>query len=368
MTTEARRARTAFALADASGAITESGEANAEIGDDGLTVGPVTVSFLDADFLSAADYRIELSLWPAGRLVLSQLGRRFDTFHQELRQVRNQARVRGLLAHGIAMPEVFPGALVSDTGQVPSEFQLYDTHITVVPADGDPWQIPLGAVTVVRSQREPPAVTLETSTGSTILGQLARRREACHAAIVERREAQRSLLAELTGQSGFSDGSGVMRAEVRCFEQLLERFTAPDRVACSSALVAIATGEPRLGFVQLLDPDAERHACPAPLPENWAVFLLVPVGPLTVLEILAGPAAATYVFRDEIEAVNRDLQLLHFRRAPLALTAEQAALTPSNLQRLALRRLEPLQRLRSSTTARLIHNEGWQNALRGALA
>jgi hypothetical protein len=44
------------------------------------------------------------------------------------------------------------------------------------------------------------------------------------------------------------------------------------------------------------------------------MFLLVPVGPLTVLEILAGPAAATYVFRDEIESVNRDLQLLHFRR------------------------------------------------------
>ena len=85
-------------------------------------------------------------------------------------------------------------------------------------------------------------------------------------------------------------------------------------------------------------------------------------------QILAGPAAATYLFRDEIEAVNRDLQQLHFRRAPLALTADEAELTPSNPQRLALRRLEPLQRLRSSTTARLIHNEGWQNALRGALA
>jgi len=55
-------------------------------------VGPVTVSYLDADVLRAADYRIELTLWPAGRLVLSQLGRRFDAFAQELRAARDQAR------------------------------------------------------------------------------------------------------------------------------------------------------------------------------------------------------------------------------------------------------------------------------------
>ena len=68
-----------------------------------------------------------------------------------------------------------------------------------------------------------------------------------------------------------------------------------------------------------------------------------------------------------LDAVNRDLQLLHFRRAPLALTAEQAALTPDNPHRLALRKLEPLQRLRSMTTARLIHNNAWPESLRRSL-
>jgi hypothetical protein len=367
MIAEVRRTQAAFALSDASGTVIQSGEAEAVIGDDALTVGPVTVSFLDADALNAADYRITLSLWPGGQLVLSQLGRRFDTFTQELRRVRNQARVAGLLAHGVTMPDVFGGAVLSDAGPCLSEFQVYDTHVTVVPADGDPWQIPLGAVTAVRSQSEPPAVAIETGTHLTILGQLARQREACQAAIVERREAQRRLLAELTGQSGFSDGSGIVRSAIRGFQQLQERFTAPERAPCGSALLAVATGDPRLGFVQLLDPDGERVRCPAPLPDNWSVFLLVPVGPLTLLEILTGPAAATYVFRCEIDAVNRDLQLLHFRRAPLALTAEQAELTPGNPYRLALRRLEPLQRLRSVTVARLVHNEGWERALRAVL-
>ena len=368
MIAEARRARASFDLSDASDLVRQSGEAEALISDEALVVGPVSVSWLDADVLSAADYRIALDLWPGGRLVLSQLGRRFDTFVQELRRVRNQARVAGLLAHGITRPKTFSGAVLAGGGQNAAELQVYDTHVTVVPIDADPWQVPLGALTDVRAQLEPPGVILEARSGLTTFGRLARRREAIEVAIIERREAQRDLLAELTGQSVFSDGWGVARAEVRDFDQLLERFTAPERVLGRSTLVAAATSEPRLGFVQLVDPDGDALQCPARLPDNWAAFVLVPVGSLTVLEIIAGPSAATYVFRDEIDAVNRDLQLLHFRRAPLALTAEQAQLTASNPHRLALRRLEPLRRLRSAMVARLIHNDGWREALRAAVA
>jgi hypothetical protein len=86
-----------------------------------------------------------------------------------------------------------------------------------------------------------------------------------------------------------------------------------------------------------------------------------------VLEMLAGPSAATYVFRDEIEAVNRDAQLLHFRRAPLALSEEQAAITADNPHRLALRKLEPLRRLRSAMVARIVHNDRWASATQDTL-
>jgi hypothetical protein len=126
-------------------------------------------------------------------------------------------------------------------------------------------------------------------------------------------------------------------------------------------------GEPRLGFVRLLDPEGD-HAAPAqPLPEHWSSFLLVPAGKLVVLEVLAGPSAATYVFEGAVEDVNRDLQLLHFRRGPLALNETQAAITPDNPYRLALRKLEPLKRLRAATRARIIHNDGWLAAMSAAL-
>jgi hypothetical protein len=188
-------------------------------------------------------------------LILTQLGRRFDTFHHELRRVRNQARVVGLLAHGISMPEVFPGALLSDTGPARPSSRCTMTHVTIVRRGRGSLADSVGAVTVARAQLEPPAVALETSTGSTTLGHLARRRGCVPRRNRRAPQAQRRVLAEIAGQSGFADGSAVTRSEVRCFEELLERFTAADRVACSNALLAAATREPRLGFVQLLNPD-----------------------------------------------------------------------------------------------------------------
>ena len=366
MVAEPRRAAATFELLDEAGHVRQSGDAEALIGDDALSVGAVTVSWLDADRLTAADYRLELHLWPGGRLVLRQLGRRFDTFTHELRRVRNQARVAGMLAHGITLPEVYDGAVLAPEVQ-PAELQVYDTHVTIVPADDDPWQVPLGAITSVREEGEPPGIALMTPANVPTFGRLGRHRDACRAAIIERRDAQRKLLGELTGDPRFSDGWGLRSTEVPDFTGLVERFTAPERAPCARTLLAAATADPRIGFVQLLDPDREGLQPAAPLPSNWAVFLLVPVGAGTVLEMLAGPSAATYVFRDEIDTVNRDLQLLHFRRAPLALSEEQAAITADNPQRLALRKLEPLKRLRSAIVARIIHNERWTAATRDTL-
>jgi hypothetical protein len=367
MTDDPRHAKAAFGLYDACGSAVQQGDAVAVVGEDALSVGPLVVSLLDADALRAADYRIELDLWPDRQLVLTQLGRRFETFAQELRRVRNRTRVAGLLAHGITSPEVFSGALLGSETLRSAELQIYNTHVTVVPQDGDPWQVPLGALTAVHTQDDPPGVVLNTEAGRTVVGQLARHQDAFRRTVVDRLEEQARLLTQLTGQEGFADGLGIPRPRVGGFERLLERFTAPERTACAEPLLAVASDEPRLGFVQLLDPDAEALQSPEALPEHWASFLLVPVGALTVLEILAGPSAATYVFRSGIGAVNRDLQALHFRRSPLALTGQQAELTMANPHRLALRKLESLRRLREGTTARLIHTESWVKALHNAL-
>ena len=368
MVDDTRRAGLAYSLAGADRAGVQAGRAEAVIGDDGVSVGPVSLSFLDADALRAADYRIEIDCWPAGRLTLDQLGRRFDTFLLELSRARNQARVRGLLAHGVTMPVTFAGALL-DTTVRPADFQIYNTHVTVVPADADPWQIPMGALTAVAVREEPPAVLLAAGSTRTVVGHLARHRDAFLRAVTERRQTQARVLAELTGLSCFADGLAVLRPDVAGFDDLVERFTAPDRAGCVARLLAAARGgEPRLGLVQLLDPDSEPVTGSTVLPEPWACFLLVPLGGLVVFEILAGPAAATYVFEGDPAVVGSCLQALHARRAPLALSDAEARLTPTNPYRLALRRLEPLRWLRAATRARLVHNDGWDAALQQIIA
>ena len=73
MAEDLRRAGASFALHNAAGSAVQQGEAVAVIGDDALSIGPLSVSLLDADALRAAEYRIELDIWPDRRLVLAQL-------------------------------------------------------------------------------------------------------------------------------------------------------------------------------------------------------------------------------------------------------------------------------------------------------
>jgi hypothetical protein len=365
---ESRQASAGFVLLDGKDAVVEQGRGTAVIDDDQLSIGPLVVAFLDADAFRAADYQIAIDLWPGGRLLMNGLGRRFDTFARALAQARNRARVAGLLAHGLTSPEIFDGAVLDEPNPGRVEVHVYDTHVTIVPEAGLPWQVPFGAVTRVEVIEEPPAVVLREAATCTSLGWLARRRDALFALLSERVAAQRRLLIELTGQEGFADGLGLARSAVRDFDRSVAGFTAAARVEHARVVLATADAEPRVGFVRLLDPDEETVASPTVLPEHWASFVLVPIRGRTVLEILSGPSAATYVFGSAIDEVNRDLQLLHFRRAPLALSHEEARLTPHNPLRLALRALEPLRRLRGRTTARVVHNAGWESAFRAAIS
>jgi hypothetical protein len=369
MSDDLRRASAAFTLYDETGTATRSGDTLAVVEEDRLSVGPLSVCFLDADALRAADHRLEIDLWPSGRLLLTGLGRRFDTFAQEVRRARNHTRVAGLLAHGITTPDVFEGALIERSGPgQPVEIQVYDTHVTIVPKDGLPWQVPLGALDGVEAVDSPPGVRLRRMADSTSIGLLARHRDTMLDAVARRIDLQGRLLSDLTGHERFADGRGLKRSEIPEFDRLLDRFTARERVDSARTVLAATDGDPRLGFVQLLDPDSDALRAPDPIPAHWAAFLLVPVGGRTVVELLSGPSAATYVFAGDIDATNRDLQALHFRRAPLALPAEQAEPTLSNPYRLALRALEPLQRLRAATRARLVHTDGWRDAFRAAVS
>jgi hypothetical protein len=176
--------------------------------------------------------------------------------------------------------------------------------------------------------------------------------------------------ARASGSALLADGRPVPARDLGTdFERLLESFSAPERIDGAREIVKRAGRDSSaLGLAELLDPDDESLAAKEELPENTAAFLLAQAGALVVLELLSGPSAATYVFRGTTAAVGRDLADIHFRRRALALTDTEARGPAGRPYRLALRSLEPLKRLRAATAARVIHAEGWGEALARALS
>ena len=366
---ETRRALCSF-RAEGLGGAPGSGDGEAIVDDDGVSVGSLRVEFLDADTISDDRRVLTLGLHPAGQLEISMLARRHETFARALADARDAARVRGLLAHGLGKPEPFEGALLEPGPACDAQILLWPTHVTVVPAAGDPFQIPLGSVEEVRFVEGTWEVVLATKTETFHLGRLARRTDAFARAV---REARATMLERCAGASGtghFSDGRAVPAESLGSgFERLIDSFSAPERLDGAREIVKRAgRAFCALGLADLLDPDDEGLVAKGKLPENTAAFLLARVGALVVLELLSGPSAATYVFRSTPAAVGHDLAEIHFRRRGLALSHAEVHGPAGRPYRLALRRLEPLKRLRAATSARVIHDEGWSEALSKALA
>jgi hypothetical protein len=361
-TAEERRATGTWSLETQDGF--RSGTGALEVTDEGVAAGWTSVDFLDVDSLSDADLTVTLGLFPWGSLRLSQLARRHETFVRALREGRDRARTAGMLAHGIDTPVRFDGLVRLPNEERDAAFLVYATHLTVVPWDGEVFQIPFGAMQAVRFIPESWVVEVEAPGGPFGFGQLARHTDPFFRALSTARDAQAIRLAEISGSGLFADGAGVPASKLDSFDRLLESWSAPERLEGARALIARGDRpSAQIGLVELLDPDEEGLAAKVPLPGNVAAFLLVQFAGRNALEVLCGPAAATYLFQGGIEAIGRDLQAIHFRRRPLALSAAEEKGSAGRPYRLAFRRLEPLRRLRTATEARVVHSEGWKDAV-----
>ena len=366
---ETRRALSAFETEGLESAPAK-GEGEAFVDDDGVTVGPVRVEFLDADTFTDERRVLTLGLHPAGTLRISMLARRHETFARALGEARDAARVRGLLAHGLGVPVAFDGAVLEPGPARDARITVWPTHVTVVAAGHDPFQVPLGSLTGVSFVEGTWEVVLATAAGSFHFGRLARRTDAFAREVTKQRDAMLDRRARASGTRLFADGRPVASSSLGPdFDRLLEAWSAPERLEGAREIVKKARrASCHLGLAELLDPDDDSLAPKEELPENTAAFLLADLGGRVLLELLSGPSAATYVFRGDLASVSADLAALHFRRRGLALTDAETRGPAGRPYRLALRRLEPLKRLRAATAARVIHDERWGEGVGRAMA
>ena len=394
------------AFADSAGQVVSSGDAEFRLFADRFQVAPrastpFDVEFLDVDAVASADYAIDLSLWPEGKLSLRKLGRLWESFSAALLDARDDAVLHGTLAHGLEERARFDGAAADSDPPAPAWLRVYPTHLAVVPRGGLPFQVPWGAVEEIRLDEAAYSVTLRSAAATHRIGRLARKTEAFQRACEEsRREQQERIVLAVTPHlpalppiasrrltGAFQDGRGVPQSLLEAaapgsFAGLLERLAAGDRLDRARRLAELARpGESRIGVVELLDAEASSDGGEddggdrrSPLPENLAAFLLAPIasGNAVALELLCGPAAATYVFRAGeagVDGINSDLQVIHFRRAVLALTDAQAAGPAGRPYRLALRAVPEVARLRRAIVGRIVHGRGdFDSALEQALA
>jgi hypothetical protein len=196
-----------------------------------------------------------------------------------------------MLAHGITMPEVYEGAVLAPEAR----FEVYDTHVTVVPEDRDPWQVPLGTLTGVREEPEPPGITCNTrgpNDARRLDGSVMR---ACN----DHRAARRAA-----AHAGRADGRGWLTGGARPTE-------VRDYTGCSSgparrsgcrapARCSAAIADPRIGRSCSIRP---RVLVRRPLPATGGVPAQ-PVGAGTVLEMLR--PVRGHVCSGEDDVVNRD--------------------------------------------------------------
>jgi hypothetical protein len=411
--TQLTRAVGEHTLTDSSGAAVSSGPAEFRLYADRVQIAPRSqapfdVEFLDVDAVSSAGYRIDLALWPEGRLLVEKLGRQQESFGSELLDARDEAVLHGALAHGLSERSRFDGALIDGDETVAASLRIYPTHLAAMPRGGLPRQIPWGSLEEISFQPDSYTVAFRSPADGLRVGKLARKTEAFRLACEEarRQQQERVVLAvrpqlpplspiasrRLTG--AFQDGLGVAQSVLEAaapgsFRGFIDRVAEGKRLERAASLLDRSRpGEARLGVVELLDIGERAGAAgddeigseegPTPLGENLAAFLLVPFSdaPVVALELLAGPSAATYLFRlaadDQsaaIAAINSDLQAIHFRRAVLALTEAQAAGPAGRPYRLALRAVPAIGRLRRAILARITHGaQDFGAAVSAALA
>ena len=138
----------------------------------------------------------------------------------------------GLLAHGLGTPERFDGAVLEPGPARDARLLVWPTHVTVVPAGADPFQVPLGTVDGRLLRRgDLGRASSATASGGVHVGRLARRTDAFARAVREARAAMLERCARASGTTLFADGRPVPADDLGDeFDRLLAAWSARERL------------------------------------------------------------------------------------------------------------------------------------------
>lgn len=329
--------------------------------------------------IEQADYLLRLQT-PSGTVEFGRLGGRHDEAKAALRDARNRALGRALLASEARLHDVFGAERVVGEASAEVEVRLYDTRLSLHPDDGDPTVIEYGDLRSVRFDESSYSTVLEMEHGGSIsLGQLGRRSREVPALLRERllalarwlAAAERQSLGGGTGEP-WRDGRSIPLAGLHPDALASLARAAGERAAFLEALLSAQPPlDLRLGL-KVLATDGFTEGFPLQIDDEDP-------GPLRVcawlwaghaLEVLGEEDRATYVFdpgRATIADLERCLCRIQFRRDPIRL---ESGAEGAGQYALAIERVSELHDLRGACRGRAIHTtpDAWVASLRGLVS
>jgi hypothetical protein len=329
--------------------------AQAAVERDHLVVAGTSLPYGDLDEVHLDGHAVHLHLADGRVVTLTHLARGHDAFVREMVDARATARRAALLQwsgrSGIDRYD-------AREGDDPVEVHLFADALTIERLAAPPTLVPLSLVQQVR--RDGYVITFELrALPAVTLGHVGRRTDELLLDVERARNdlAARTAEAYATmapGLAGFTapDGWAVTSDEAgRHWSALRQAVAGQQRAAEIDVLEGIAGDRLRLGV---------KWTGGAPLP-----FALAPSpgGDRVAVEGTDTDARATYVFEvTDVDTLNVALLLTSFRREALYLPEEELGRWA-----VAARTLDIVRWARDALVDRIIHDDGWSDAVAAAL-
>jgi hypothetical protein len=342
---------------------------------------------------------IRLALAGGLALELTKLGRQRDALLRELRGAWRTHAVDRLRLGEAEAPQRFEAEVTRAGATSPAEVRVFGTRLAVVTDAGAAFAQPLGSLTAVKFDEGAYAVELTAAEGAWRIAKLGKQTQPFLRLLEDRRAALHrragtalqlllpsldsltlrrlgALLpdggvATAAALDAIKPGTFAALARVAAVTPALKKsIGALQKSAAPGAAVCIAElREPE----EDAEPDVELEAASeeeAPAPPNpglekRAVGLIFPLagGRALAVEVGGHAGKATYVFRGGAEqagALLADWAQLDWKREPIYLGEDKLCAGPHGSWRMALRRSEPLKRLRAAYLGRVKHDGTWQ--------
>jgi hypothetical protein len=378
------------------------GEAKVSVGDDALTVRPVTggtssISLRDVTAIETAGYKIVVSMFDGSKLELSMLGHRYEDIAREVHRARNELIMKDLLMGERLRKQGVKGELRGPFrgAEGPCEVRLYDTALILLPIKGQLTRVRYTDIRGIEARDH--VLRIETEIGEQLgLGMLGRELDPLWRGITDAMtelEANVQALVKdicpdasgeaLTAASRLlKEGRAARRFDLEIIDPMLF-------AALEGRLRAAGMGGEYDHLASLGKRNLVRIGIKRPLvsSEEDYIWFMMPLlgkdGNAIAMEATSGPSGgrATYFFRialreryqgmDEgarreaaeecMDALTAGMQENNFRRQPIYLKGEQLASPQFSKYRFSVILVPSLRELRERFIGRVAHTsqEEW---------